>query len=61
MRFEESTPTTRTPARAIGTAIRRADAELDDRPAVLARLGDVEVHVLRDAPVPRVVGSAIAS
>ena len=38
-----------------------ADAELDDRPAGLARELDVEVDVLDHAPGPRVVQPAIAS
>ena len=53
---EESMPITSTPACATGTATRAGpDAELDDRPARLARLLDVEADVLDDAPAPLVV------
>ena len=53
---EESTPTTRSPASAIGTAIRPGpDPELEHGPARAHRLGDVELDVLDDAHRPGVV------
>ena len=53
---ERSTPTTSIPAAAIGTRdAAGADAELEHRPARAHRFGDVERHVLDDAPRPRVV------
>ena len=59
MPSEASTPITRTPAAAIGTAIRPVPTrQLDDRPARGERLLDVEVDVLGDRPAPRVVDAA---